>query len=65
MTAKIFIQCKDSEGITGDFLRDNNTGLKITPTFRDFSELIDYCNDYFPDRTDKSIGFYKINTVIK
>ena len=43
MIANIVIQSTDNSGLKiGDFLRDNKTGLQITPTFPDFIDLINY-----------------------
>ena len=66
MTANILIQSTDNSGLKiGDFLRDDKTGLQITPTFPDFIDLIKYCNDHFPDREIINLRQYKINTIIK
>lgn len=66
MIANIVIQSTDHTGRKiGDFLRDNQTGLQITPTFTDFIDLINYCNNHFPDRESINYSQYKINTIIK
>ena len=40
MIANIVIQSTDNTGkCKGDFLRDNKTGLQITPTFNNFVDL--------------------------
>lgn len=66
MTANIVIQSTDNSGNKiGDFLRDDKTGLQITPTFANFIDLIDYCNNHFPDRISINMRQYKINTIIK
>ena len=66
MIANIIIQSTDNSGFKiGDFLRDNKTGLQITPTFANFIDLIKYCNNHFPDRVSINLRQYKINTIIK
>ena len=66
MIANIITQSTDNSGKKiGDFLRDNKTGLQITPTFSNFLDLIKYCNDHFPDRESINLRQYKINTIIK
>ena len=66
MIANIIIQSTDDTGRKiGDFLRDNKTGLQITPTFTNMIDLIDYCNNHFPDRESINLRQYKINTIIK
>ena len=66
MIANIVIQSTDNSGLKiGDFLRDNKTGLQITPTFDNFIDLINHCNNHLPDRTSINLRQYKINTIIK
>jgi len=66
MIANIVIQSTDNSGLkVGDFLRDNKTGLQITPTFGNLIDLYSYCNDHFPDRVSINLKQYKLNTIIK
>ena len=66
MIANIVIESPDNSGLKiGNFLRDNKTGLQITPTFTDFIDLIKYCNNHFPDRENINLRQYRINTIIK
>ena len=66
MIANIIIQSTDNTGRKiGDFLIDNKTGLQITPTFPNMIDLINYCNNHFPDRESINLRQYKINTIIK
>ena len=66
MTANIVIQSTDNSGLKkGDFLRDNKTGLQITPTFSNFNDLCDYMNAHFPDRISINMRQYKLITVLK
>lgn len=66
MIANIVIQSTDNAGkCKGDFLRDSVTGLQITPTFSNFSDLCDYMNAHFPDRISINMRQYKLITIIK
>ena len=65
MIANSFIQSTDDSGRIGDFLRDSQTGLQITPTFNNYTDLINYCNIHFPDRISINLMQDKINTIIK
>ena len=66
MIVNIIIQSADNSGLKiGDFLRDNKTGVQITPTFANFIDLINYCNNHFPDRESINLSQYKINTILK
>lgn len=40
---KIYIQCKNNNGVIGDFLRNEMTGKDKSPTFKSLFELIDWC----------------------
>ena len=66
MIANIVIQSTDNSGLKkGDFLRDNKTGLQITPTFSNFIDLCDYMNNHFLDRISINMRQYKLITIIK
>lgn len=41
---KIYIQCKDSFGHVGSFLKDDND-VQVTPTFKSLDKLYTYCKN--------------------
>ena len=62
INAKLKIQCYSHRNKSvGTFLINTNSLKQITPTFKDFFDLHDYLNKYFPIR--KSISHLEYELV--